>query len=1036
MKRSTWVNALLPESNQMNRPNFALLLALAPMPQAFAQTYAIQTAAGVGWNLPAVAANFSAIQNVALDSGGNLYLAIPNQNLVLKIDPSGQLSLVAGIGSQGFSGDGGPAILAALSSPSAVGVDSSGNVFIQDTTNNRIREVSNGIITTVAGGGETPQADGGPATSVQLGLYPNGGLAVDAQGSFYFASAGIRKVSGGIITTIAGTGFSLADNVSATSAYADPAGIAVDASGTLYFADSCSNRIRKVSNGQISTVAGNGSPTPGFLGFICAPASAGPDTGSATGMTLDAPVGVAVDTSGNVYFMEADGQSARARKVADGKISTVAGGFQGFAPQDNIPATSAQIGPISGIAVDPAGNLYIPDYAWVPLTVNGQSGAASSFEAGRLRKVSNGIITTIAGSDLVAGDGGPATSAQLIAPTGLALDNAGNLYVSDWANNVVREISGGVIHTVIGDRAVIRDPGSGPASSATLLNPNGVATDNSGNVYLADGENERVIEVNKGSFSSLATNVFPVALAIDPAGNVYFNNGNAVIESLNGNVNIVAGSGTRGYAGDNGPAINSRLAAPSGLAIDSAGNIYIADAGNQRIRRISNGTITTIAGNGTAGFSGDNGPATSAQLNLAPPPIPFPGLLSGLAVDSAGNLYIADAGNQRVRMVSANGTISTIAGNGTQGFSGDGGPALNASFDVPTGIAVSPTGAIYIADSGNGRVRVLTAGCNNLSVAPTSATSPPGGGDIPIAVQTGPGCAWAVSGLPNWITLQSPPAPGPGVATLVVAANPGPSRNANLTIAGQQVSVTEAPSMNFWPAISLVGNAFGDVPLLAPNTWMEIKGTNLAPAGDSRTWQSADFIDNTLPTSLDGVTVLMNGVAAYVYSISAGQINVLSPPMLPAGSPVLVQVLVAGVPSPPVPVPFNLLSPSLFVYNGGPYVIAVHLDGSRIGPTTLYPGLTTPAKPGETILLFANGFGPPLTPIVAGSPNQSGSLPYEPVVNINGTNSIVESASLISPGLFQFNVILPTTLPDGDNPIIALVGPSITQPGTMITIQH
>jgi len=1019
----------------MNQAIIALFLALAPWPEALAQPYLIQTVAGVGWNLPAASANFSAIQNVALDSGGNLYLAIPNQNVVLEIDTSGRLSLVAGTGSPGFSGDGGPAIFAQLAYPSEVAVDSSGNIFIQDTTNNCIREVSNGIITTVAGGGTDPESDGSPATSVRLGLYPAGGLAVDSQGNLYFASDGVRKVSGGIITTVTGAGFSLNDNVSATSAYADPAGIALDASGNLYFADTCYNRIRKVSNGQITTIAGNGKPTPGFLGFVCAPAVSGPDTGNATGMTLNGPAGVAVDTSGNVYFMEADGQSARARKVSKGNISTVAGGFQGFAPQDNIPATSAQIGPISGIALDPSGNLYIPDYAWVPLTINGLSGAASSFEAGRLRKVSNGIITTIAGSDFVAGDGGVATGAQLITPSGVAFDNGGNLFVTDSTNNVVRDISSGFIGTLIGDRAVIRDTGSGPDSSASLLNPTAVATDSSGNVYIADAASERVLEVMKGTFSTLATNVFPIALALDPSGNVYFNSGNSIVEYSNGNMTTIAGGTARGYAGDNGPAISAQFAAPSGLAIDSSGNIYIADTGNQRIRRISNGTITTVAGNGTAGFSGDNGPATSAQLNLAPPFELYPGLLSGLAVDSAGNLYIADAGNQRIRMVSAAGIISTIAGNGAQGFSGDGGPALNASFDVPTGIAISPTGGIYVSDSGNGRIRALSANCIS-SVSPTSASSPAAGGNIPFVVQTGPNCVWAVSGLPSWITLQAPPVPGPGPALLVIAANTGPPRNVNLVIAGQQISITQASPMAFAPSIELVGNAFGGAPLLAPNTWIEIKGMNLAPAGDSRSWQSSDFINNNMPTALDGVSVLMNGAAAYVYSISTAQVNVLSPPVIPDGSPVQVQVLVGGVPSPPFPVPSNLLSPSFFVYNGGPYVIAVHLDGSRIGPPTLYPGLTTPAKPGETILLFANGFGPTLAPVVVGSSTQSGPLPYLPVVNINGTDATVESASLISPGLFQFNVILPTSLPDGDNPIIGSVGPSATQPGTLISIQH
>ncbi len=210
--------------------------------------------------------------------------------------------------------------------------------------------------------------------------------------------------------------------------------------------------------------------------------------------------------------------------------------------------------------------------------------------------------------------------------------------------------------------------------------------------------------------------------------------------------------------------------------------------------------ITTVAGNGTAGFSGDNGPATSAQLNLQSgavncclPVNPSPRLPGGLTLDASGNLFIADSGNQRVRTVS-NGVINTIAGTGTPGYSGDGGPASSAQFNNPSGIAIDTAGKIYISDSSNGRVRLLTSNCT-YNVGPLSVTVPASGGTFPILVQTGASCSWSIEGLPNWITLSIRlPGAGPAVVYLVVAANAGGGRAVGVTIAGQPVSISQAPA--------------------------------------------------------------------------------------------------------------------------------------------------------------------------------------------------------------------------------------------------
>jgi sugar lactone lactonase YvrE len=590
---------------------------------------------------------------------------------------TGVLTLVAGNGTAGYSGDNGPATSAQLSYPAGVAVDAAGNLYIAG--GNRIRKVSNGVITTVAGNGTAGYSgDNGPATSAQLS-YP-AGVAVDAAGNLYVAGDNrIRKVSNGVITTVAGNGTAgySGDNGPATSAQLNwPISLAVDGAGNLYIVDNQNFCIRKVSNGLITTVAGNG--TQGYSG----------DNVPATGARLDAPEGVAVDGAGNLYI--ADGGSDSIRKVSNGVITTVAGngaccGFGG----DNGPATSAELYAPNGVAVDGAGNLYIAD--------SGND---------RIRRVSNGVITTVAGGAGAFGDNGPATGADLWAPEGVAVDSSGNLYVADTFSQRIRRVSNGVITTVAGGGSASGPAGggysgdNGPAASAQLKRPSGVAVDGAGNLYIADNWNNCIRKVSNGVITTVVSGLrYPAGVAVDAAGNLYIadSGNNRVLKVSNGVVATVAGNGIYGYSGDNGPATSAQLYAPDGIAVDGAGNLYIADIGNYRIRKVSNGVITTVAGNGTYGYDGDNGPAAHAQL----------GTPSGVAVDAAGNLYIADYMSQRIRKVS-NGVITTVAGNGTGGFSGDNGPAAHAQFYAPSGIAVDGAGNLYIADMGNDRIRVLT----------------------------------------------------------------------------------------------------------------------------------------------------------------------------------------------------------------------------------------------------------------------------------------------------------------------------------------
>jgi uncharacterized protein (TIGR03437 family) len=260
------------------------------------------------------------------------------------------------------------------------------------------------------------------------------------------------------------------------------------------------------------------------------------------------------------------------------------------------------------------------------------------------------------------------------------------------------------------------------------------------------------------------------------------------------------------------------------------------------------------------------------------------------------------------------------------------------------------------------------------------------------------------------------------------AGTPAPGRQ----FSSRAFTITTGPVA---PIISKVANAEGEGATIAPNTWVEIKGSNLAPASDTRIWAGPDFVNNKMPTGLDGVSVTVNGKSAYVYYISPSQVNILTPPDALSGS-AQVAVTNNGSTSAGVSVPAQALSPSLFVFNGGPYVAAEHANGALIGPTSLYPGSTTPAKPGETILIYANGFGPTNAPVISGSTSQSGTLSPLPLITIGGRSAAVQFAGLVAPGEFQFNVVVPLNTPDGDQPITAMIGGVTTSVATLLTVQR
>ena len=583
------------------------------------------------------------------------------------------------------------AVSSSFGSPGPVAADGLGNVYF--TTANCVFKVdAAGILTRVAGrstfGGYS--GDGGPATAAELN--DPEGMALDAAGNLYIGDLGnavIRKVApNGIITTVPGDG-----------TWADA--IAVDAAGNLYIAVGGANVVRRIApSGVTTTIAGTG--VAGYSG----------DGGLATAARLYSPYGVAVDATGNLYVADTGNHAIR-KVAADGTITTVVGDL-------SFPYS---------VAVDAAGNLYLAD-------------AGDNMIQ---KMAANGTITTVAGTggNGYSGDGGPAAKAQLSEPTGVAV-GAGNLYITDFLNNVIRRVANGDITTVAGNRIPGYSGDGGPATSAQLSRPGGVVVDGAGNLYVADTNNNAVRKVSAGGAittvagkgmpgysgdggqATSAQISGPWGVALDGNGNLYIaDSGNFVIRRVapDGVITTVAGNRTPGYSGDGGLAIYARLSQAYGLAADAAGNLYIPDVSNKVIRKVdaTTGVITTVAGNGTPGYSGDGGPATSAQLNQ-----PY-----GVAVDAAANLYIADYGNNTIRRVAKTGIITTVAGNGTWGHAGDGGPATSAQLGGPQSVAIDGAENLYIADWGNGFIQKVAAETGIITTIAGNASGGSSGNGTP-----------------------------------------------------------------------------------------------------------------------------------------------------------------------------------------------------------------------------------------------------------------------------------------------------------------
>jgi uncharacterized protein (TIGR03437 family) len=893
----------------------------------FGQTYTLSTFAGGGLpvNIAGPSASIGPVSSVAVDAAGSVYS--PSGGTILRLDAITRiLTVVAGTGrpGAGFSGDNGPAADAQLQGPNAIAVDAAGNIYIAD--GNRIRKISGGIVTTVAGTGTAGvSGDNGPATSAQIAPLS---LAVDAAGNIYFTDI--------VASTTVQVGF--------------PGGVIIVQSGS----------VRKISHGTITTIAGNGT--------CCSPTA---DNAPATSVPLYEPSGIAVDGAGNLYVAcskDVDNPGL-VRKISGGVITTVAGGGSASGTGDGGPATNARLLGLSGAAVDGSGNLYVGDLGH-----------------NTVRKISGGTIATVAGYGTpgYGGDGAPATEAQLNVPEGVAVDSAGNLYIADSYNDRVREVSNGLIATVAGNGTVSFSGDNGPATSAQFASVAGLAVDSAGNLYIADLGGEEIRQVSHGIIAD------------------------------------VAGDGVFGFGGDNGPATSANLYNPAGIAVDSAGNLYIADTANSCIRKVSGGIITTIAGRGSGGLGfGDGGPATSAFFES----------VWGVAVDAAGNVYVSDPGAGRVRKI-ANGIITAVAGNGTRGFSGDNGPATGAALNYPYGIAVDAAGNLYIDDSGNNRIREVS-GSVIATVAGGGSPAVDAAGNLYIAANGAIGVVSRGGAITTIAGTGIPGYSGENVPALSAQITPGSLAvdaagdiyfvEANrVRVLKPCGAVCTAPA----PAVASVLNAASFQPGIEAGSWVMIQGANLANTNPGRTWTASEVVNGNLPTSLDGVSVTIDGRPAFVEYISPSQINVQAPSDSVVGA-VNVVVTNNGAASAPATAQLQAAAPAFFVYPGTNYAIASLLpDYAEVGDPPAVPG-TVAAKPGDTLALWGTGFGAtnpavPAGTTVTGAP----AVVMLPMVTIGGVPVPVVSAVLTkgSAGLYQVTMQLPATVPAGAVAVQASVG--------------
>ncbi len=617
--------------------------------------------------------------------------------------PQPQVRLLAGSfgGAGNFDGTG---AAARFYFPQGVAADAAGNVYVADTVSSTIRKLApNGVVTTLAGvSGSRGSADG---VALAARFYRPGGVAVDAGGNVFVADSynnAIRKItSSGVVSTFAGTaGVSSGstDGTGSAARFSRPNGVAVDVNGNVFVADYNNHTIRKITSaGVVSTFAG-------------AAGVRGSTDGAGDVARFSSPANVAVDAGGNVLVADYGNHTIR-KITSSGVVSTLAGTAGNAGDVDDAGAAARFSRPY-GIAVDTGGNVFVGDY-----------------NNHKIRKITPaGVVSTLAGS--AAGYGstdGTGAAAKFSYPTGVSVDGAGNVFVADYYNNIIRKITpAGVVSTPAGSAGNVGGV-DGTGTAASFAYPNALAVGANGTIFVTDSDNATIRKVTTAgvvsTFAGTAGNYgsvdgtgaaanfsYPVGVTVDANGNVYVADfSDYTIRKITsaGVVSTFAGTANN-YGSADGVGAAAAFNLPLGVAVDTSGNVYVADAGNGTIRKITPaGVVSTMAG--TAGtFGSADGIGAAAKFNF----------VSALAIDAAGNLYVADSGNNNIRKITPAGVVSTLAG--TLGVRGNvDGVGTAASFSLPNGLAVDGSGNVFVADYYNNSIRKITpAGVVSTYVGP------------------------------------------------------------------------------------------------------------------------------------------------------------------------------------------------------------------------------------------------------------------------------------------------------------------------------
>ncbi len=668
------------------------------------------------------------------------------------------VSTVAGAAGSSGSQDG-----PFFNTPAGVAVDASGNLYVAEGDDTIRKITPAGVVTTLAGtAGQAGSTDGTGAAA--RFLIPCG-VAVDSSGNVYVGDTGndtIRKITpAGVVTTLAGTAGQAGstDGTGAAARFRTPYGIAIDASGNLYVADTNNDTIRKITPaGVVTTLAGTAG-------------AAGSTDGTGTAARFNSPLGIAIDASGNVYVADSDNDTIR--KITPAGVVTTLAGTAGVAGSTDGTGAAARFSFPLGIGVDAAGNVYVADSnndtirkitpAGVVTTLAGTAGAAGSTDgtgaAARfntpyglavdasgnvyvadkvndtIRKITPaGVVTTPAGT---AGQVGSTNGGLFNAPVGVAVDASGNLYVADSRNDTIRKITAAGVVTTLAGSAGSAGSTDGTGAAARFNTPLGVAVDASGNVYVADSANDTIRKITAaGVVTTLAGTAgqagsadgtgaaarfkTPYGVAVDSSGNVYVaDTGNDTIRKITPAGVVTTLAGTAGAAGStDGTGAAARFRNPLGVAVDSSGNVYVADSTNDTIRKITPaGVVTTLAG--TAGAAGStDGTGAAARFNSP----------CGVAIDASGNVYVGDQTNDTIRKITPAGVVTTLAGTAGAAGSTDGAGAA-ARFNSPCGVAIDASGNLYVGDKGNSAIRKMIPG-----PAPVTGVSP--------ALAAGAGSLW------------------------------------------------------------------------------------------------------------------------------------------------------------------------------------------------------------------------------------------------------------------------------------------------------